>query len=279
MRAWYGPRPAVWQGVVARRGLIVRRRARALLPSDRVAGLGAVAFGALFVAQAVVALVHGGWAQIGVDFDLYRDATARWLAGGGFYLERQLAGPYHVLYGDVLYPPPILLLLLPFQVLPLGLWYAIPLLVTAWMVQWWQPTRQAWLAIAICLWFPITGGVTLHANPAMWVMAAVALGTRWAAASPLVLLKFTVVPFALVGVGRRAWWAGLGGLVVASLLFLPMWPDYLRVVLNARPELGLLYSVLEFPMLAIPVLAWLGGRRRPPNGARHGTAGAHGRAG
>jgi hypothetical protein len=40
-----------------------------------------------------------------------------------------------------------------------------------------------------------------------------------------------------------------------------MWLDWVTTVLNARGG-GLLYSVLEAPMLALPLVAWLG-RTRP----------------
>ena len=49
----------------------------------------------------------------GKDVALYRDAASRWLAGGPFYEPRQLAGPYEVAHGDILYPP-------------VGLWLFVP---------------------------------------------------------------------------------------------------------------------------------------------------------
>ena len=55
---------------------------------------------------------------IGVDYLLYRDAAARWLAGGPFFEPYQLAGPYPISAGDILYPPVALWLFVPFTVLP-----------------------------------------------------------------------------------------------------------------------------------------------------------------
>ena len=63
----------------------------------------------------------------GVDFLLYRDAAARWLAGGPYFEPYQLAGPYPITAGDVLYPPVALWLFVPFTVLPAVLWWAIPI--------------------------------------------------------------------------------------------------------------------------------------------------------
>src|SRR5688500_15477068 len=58
-----------------------------------------------------------------IDFDLYLNATRRWLAGGSYFEPYQLAGPYAIRMGDVLYPPNVLLLLIPFTVLPAILWW------------------------------------------------------------------------------------------------------------------------------------------------------------
>lgn len=72
---------------------------------------------------------------IGVDFVLYRDVAARWLAGGPYFEPYQLAGAYDIRAGDVLYPPVGLVLFVPFAVLPAALawplWWAVPLGATA----------------------------------------------------------------------------------------------------------------------------------------------------
>ncbi len=223
--------------------------------------LGTVLFMGLFVAQWGQFLLGGGTANIGVDYTLYMDATRSWLAGTGFYLPFQLEGPYEILHGVVLYPPTILLLLVPFTFLPAVLWWAIPIALTTWIAIWHRPAPWAWFLMAACLWLPITGVRLLHGNPGIWVTAAVALGTRFAWPSVFVLLKFTLAPFALIGVRHRSWWIALAGLVLVSLLFLPMWLDYLLVVRNGSSG-GILYSVTEVPMVAIPAIGWLGRRRR-----------------
>ena len=69
---------------------------------------------------------------VGIDADIYFDAAESWLADGTWYLPRQLAGPYGIEYGDVLYPPILLYLLVPFRILPFALWWAIPIAATAW---------------------------------------------------------------------------------------------------------------------------------------------------
>ena len=65
--------------------------------------------GALIVNPAYVRWLEG------IDADIYFTATQTWLQDGQWYLPRQLAGPYGIEYGDVLYPPILLYLLVPFQ--------------------------------------------------------------------------------------------------------------------------------------------------------------------
>ena len=228
---------------------------------DRLLVVLAVLSAGLFVATWAQFLANGGVTNVGVDYQLYDDATARWLGGGPFYLPHQVSGPYVITHGDVLYPPPILILLVPFAVLPAVLWWLVPMAVTGFIVVGYRPHPWAWLAMSICLLFPITGVKILHGNPALWFGAAIAAGTRLAWPSVLVLLKPTLLPFAFIGVRRREWWLGLAGLAVVSLAFLPMWLDYVSVLLNGRSELGLLYSLNEVPMVVIPVIAWIGRRR------------------
>jgi hypothetical protein len=217
-----------------------------------------------------------GTSKWAVDYILYHDAADRWLAGDGFYLARQLQGPYEVLHGDVLYPPTILVLLVPFAVLPAFLWWAIPIAIIAAVVVWHEPHPIAWALLAFCLWFPITGVKVIHGNPVLWMTAALAMGTVFGWPSVLVVLKPILAPFALVGAWSRRWWLALGGVVAISLLFLPMWGDYVRVLQNARTPAGPLYSINEVPMLAIPVIAWLGRARRrgrrPPSPATDAAA-------
>ncbi len=90
------------------------------------------------------------------------------------------------------------------------------------------------------------------------------------------MLKPTLAPFALIGINRRSWWIALGALVAVSLVFLPLWADAIRVLVDARGERGLLYSAIEIPMVAIPVIAWIGGRYSPLAALRRRVASAPG---
>jgi hypothetical protein len=232
--------------------------------SSAIGWLIAGVFAAATVLEWIPWVAQGGDGTVGMDFVLYRDAAQRWLSGGPFYQPYQLAGPYVVSPGDILYPPPTLILFAPFTVLPAVLWWAIPLVVTGWLVWWHRPSPLAWAGIAIGLWFPTTGVTLVHGNPFLWAAMAVALSTRWHWPGVFVVLKPTLLPFAAINLRNRSWWIALGGLVVLCLPFAAMWPDYITVLRNAKDPSGIAYSLGQFPYLAVPVFAWLGSTRRIP---------------
>lgn len=195
--------------------------------------------------------------RLGTDLSLYLRATERWIAGGGFYPERQLAGPYDIVgLGEILYPPPAILLFLPFLALPAFIWWLVPVSVIAAVLWHWRPSILAWPVLAFLLWWPRTNQDLLTGNPAIWIAAFAALGTVWAWPSVLVLLKPTLAPAALIGIRRRGWWIGLAAFGLLALLFLPMWFDYARVLLDARHPHGWLYSMSELPMVLVGLVAW-----------------------
>jgi hypothetical protein len=201
----------------------------------------------------------------GVDFVLYRDVAHRWLAGGPYFEPYQLAGPYGVRAGDVLYPPVALWLFVPFAVLPevaaWFFWWMVPLGAIAWVIWQLHPRPDVWPILAACVAWPTTLLKIWTGNPVIWCVAALALGTLYHWPSVFVLLKTSLFPFALFGANRRSWWIALGVLVVVSLPFGGLWTDWVTSVVNSRGA-GVLYSALEVPMLLLPVVAWLGRRRR-----------------
>jgi hypothetical protein len=224
---------------------------------------------ALLVVGVIVDLVTLGPALataqgyiLGGDFVLYRDSASRWLADGGFYWPYQLVGPYPVVAAEILYPPVVLALCLPFTVLPAVLWWILPLWAIVGAIYYWRPRPWALGAIAICAGsYPSI--VILHqGNPVIWISAFLALGTRWPAYSALVLLKPSLFPFALLGARHRGWWIVTAVLAAMSLLLLPMTLDWLHALLNiSGGRSGLLYSWPEIPVVAIPLVAWAGRHR------------------
>jgi len=238
---------------------------------DRPAVAAVLSIAVFAIPVLFVALIpHPLEQPFGVDFQLYRDASTRWLAGGSFYEPYQLAGPYEIRAGDVLYPPVALWLFVPFavatpapwSVVAAVAWWAIPLGVVAAAVAVLRPRPLVWPLIALCVANPTTLLKIWTGNPVIWSMAAMALaviGTSRATA-PFVLVKPSLAPFALFGVRRRSWWLGFLVLVGLSLPFGALWANWVASVVNSRGG-GFLYSSLEAPMLALPLVAWLGRRR------------------
>jgi hypothetical protein len=218
-----------------------------------------------------LAVPHPLEQPIGVDFQLYRNATARWLGGGPFYESYQLAGPYPISAGDILYPPVALWLFVPFAALsgPLAgvaavAWWLIPLGIVGGVVVALRPRPLVWPLLALCASNPTSILKVWTGNPVIWSMAAVALAVVGSSrfTAPFVLLKPSLAPFALFGIRRRSWWAGAVVLAVMSAPFLVggLWAHWVTTLANSRGG-GLLYSSLEAPMLLLPLVAWLGRRR------------------
>ena len=230
------------------------------------------------IAIAVLTLAVTGWivaltsspswfaGSFAIDYGIYMDALARWASGGTWYQARQLAGPYPIQLGDVLYPPVLIYLLVPFRTLGPWLWTIIPGLITGWVVWRHRPGPWAWVLIAACIAWPYSPAKFVFGNPVIWATAAVALGTIWWWPSALAVLKPTIIPFALIGLRDRRWWIVIGVLGLLSLPFLAATLIYPQVLLDAQPNPvdgrgGPFYSITEFPLLAIPIFAWLGRTR------------------
>jgi hypothetical protein len=238
---------------------IAGRRVAIGLPHSRSGAL-ALSVAAFAIPLAfVLAIPHPLEQPFGVDFQLYRDVAARWLSGGGYFEPYQVAGPYDIAAGDVLYPPVALWLFVPFTVLPepiaAALWWGLPVAAVTFAIWRLRPRPESWPLIALCLAWPTTLLKTWTGNPVIWAVAALALGTLWAWPSVFVVLKASLAPFALFGAWRRSWWVAAVALVVASLPFGGLWGDWVASVVNSRGG-GVLYSSLEVPMLLLPIVAW-----------------------
>ena len=230
---------------------------------DLVALTLTAVFLGLLVADLVPLLPNLDPAKIAIDYHLYIEATRRFFTEGTYYLPSQIAGPYPTDPGVILYPPPFTLIVAPFLVLPWIFWWAVPIGIVVGVVVYHRPRVVAWPFIAACLWFPGTTVMIVAGNPTMLFVAGVALATGWAVFGPLVLLKPSLFPFALIGIRRRVWWLGLAILVLVSVPFGAMWLDYVKVLTNARQPLGLLYNFAQVPTMLLPVAAWAGRSHRP----------------
>ena len=217
------------------------------------------------VAQLLLGLPYAnlGGTDWGGDLRGYVEATRSWLAGDGFYLQRQLNGPYPIELGDVLYPPTALYLFLPFLVLPYQLWWVVAVGVLGFVVWSWRPALWAVASILVCLAFPNQPVLYFRGAPVIVFAALVAAALRWKWPGALILLKPSILPFALIGIRTRGWWITAGILLVLTLPLIPLIPDWLRAVLDARGPDGWLYSVKDLPLLMVPVIAYLGRTRDP----------------
>jgi hypothetical protein len=245
------------------------------VPWDRVARIATFAV----MAVAILALVaqvlaefpytNLGGADWGADLRGYVEASRSWVAGHGFYLQRQLHGPYPIELGDVLYPPTALYLFIPFLVLPYQLWWVLAVGLLSYVIWSWRPALWAVASILVCLAFPDQPVLYFRGAPVIVFAALVAAALRWKWPGALILLKPSILPFALIGIRTRGWRITAGILLVLTLPVILLIPDWLRAVLDARGPDGWLYSVKDLPLLMVPVIAYLGRTRNPQVTFRH----------
>ena len=225
------------------------------------------------VAATIVLLVFAAWEgsivlhaaaargdePIGQDFSLYLGRAASWLEGDGFYLPRQLTGtPYNVQVGDAVYPPTILLILLPFRVLPAALWWLVPIAVTAVSIARLRPAPWSWPILAAIMCYPRMWLLLIYGNPAMWALAALAASTVWVWPGVFTMIKLTLAPFGLVGAWNRSWWRAAAVAVLLSVPFGTLWFDYLRAIMNARNGFGADYLIGDWPIAVAIIVVSVG---------------------
>lgn len=212
-----------------------------------------------------ILVAQRGVGMFGYDFTLYMDATRRWLSGGAFYPPEQVAGQFSDYWGQILYPPHALALFVPFTVLPSLLWFAIPPVVTLWVL--WVHRPKPWAVGVILLLltaFPLSLLPYIAGTPTTWIVMFAALSTIWPWTSALVWFKPSVFPFALAGIRDKRWWIVSGLFAVSTLAMLPLVGDWIATVTKVRgtESGGLLYSLENVPLLLIPWIATWGSRSR-----------------
>jgi hypothetical protein len=252
--------------------------AKTTSPSD---GQIAVLFVSLVLAASAVgiltarAVVVGWHGPVGQDLDLYLGFTRSWLAGNGWYLPQQLAGPYVVeaINGNM-YPPVLLYLTVPFALgLPVVLWWMIPVGIVAFTFWRVRPAPWAWCVVAFAFVYARTWTLIISGNPSMWALAFAVAGTAWGWPAVGTALKLTLAPLALIGIRRRSWWVALAAAVTTALPFGPLWLDYITALGNATSERGFGYLMGEWPIaLALVTAAASAGRPLSNVGTRAGGA-------
>ena len=201
-------------------------------PIGRVIGLTIIGVEILWVAYVIA--VSLGNPSFGLDYRWHVEAAQRLLDTGTPYLPFELAGPFVIGDGAILYPPTAFLLFIPFIWLPAVLWWAIPIAILAYGLWWHHPPLWAWVVIMTILAFDKSLNVYVFGNPSMWLVAAVAAGTVWRWPFVFVFAKPTFAPIAFLGVRRRSWWVALAVLGVASLLL----PARLVRLVHGRAQFG-----------------------------------------
>jgi hypothetical protein len=215
-----------------------------------VVGLAQFAFGMMGPGQHIV----------GLDIGHYLEATRRWMETGSPYIPAEVAGPFLIAPDTFLHPPIAVYLFAPFLVLPLVLWWAIPIGIVAWSILDWRPADWTWPVIAALLALSRFMIPLIVGNTDLWAWAAIAAGLRWGWPAVLAAIKPSLIFFALIGVRRRSWWIAALSLLIACLPFGGQWADWISVLRNAPKDLS--YSIPNVPWLAVPILAWLA-RARP----------------
>jgi hypothetical protein len=208
----------------------------------------------------------GEWAFANGDLGAYLDGARRFLATGSPYLPEQITGYWHLEPHSFINPPSALLLFLPFLAVPSFVWWFIPVVGTAWVILHLKPVPWTWPLIAICLAWPRSQGALLTGNTDMWATFFVALGCLYGWPFVLLVIKPTFAPFGVLGARRRSTWIAAALVALAMLPLLNLWIDYISVIRNT--DVGLRYSVLNLPLVAIPVIAQMGRATGTLPGAR-----------
>ena len=237
--------------------------AHAALVSTTV--LVAVAGTAAYAYLAAMALAGD---SLGIDLRFVLVLGQRWIDTGTMYLPYQLSGPYPVNPPSVdqvpgLYPPaagPVFaaLTLVPFPLLAVA-WFAVPVAIVIATLREWRPAVVSWpILIALTAW-PTSAVIIVCGGTTMWAAVLVALALRGVRGPvALLLLKPTLLPFAIIGVRSRSFWLTAAAIAVVTLL--GPWRDYVTVVQNAE---GLDYAAWSVPIMLAPFVAWVAKRTAP----------------
>jgi hypothetical protein len=226
-----------------------------------------LAFAAAMWAAKFGAFVRAG--ALGIDYRTFVVVGHRLLEDGTPYLAYQ-AQPYLALPevfrqpADVpfLYPPPFALVGVALTVVPWPVWWIVPIGIVAWTLASWKPAPWAWPILALALTHPGLASVVAVGGSSMWAVALVFAGLRWGWPAVLIVLKPSLVPFALLGLRRRSGWVAVAVMGVVSLAMLPLWVEYATAITNAT-DVRWWYSLGDLPLLLVPLMAYLASRHQP----------------
>jgi hypothetical protein len=207
---------------------------------------------------------------VGWDLTAYLEFARRFLDTGSMYLPSQISGayigqPYWLPTAELpsLYPPHAVGLFVPFLFLPGLLWWLIPMGSVAAAITYWRPAPWSWPLVALLsLNVDTTSGVIVG-NTMMWLVAFVAGGLMFGWPAVLITIKPSVIPFAILGIRDRRWWAAALIAAAVSAMMIPEWLRYGTALQNAQTTLA--YSLDSVPVMLMPVIAWLARTREAPH--------------
>lgn len=197
--------------------------------------------------------------ELGYDARLFVSFGQRFLDTGQWYFPAQFEGRY-LAEGIVnLYPPLAVYLFVPFTVLPLVLWWAIPLGILAWHIWTCRPAPWTWPILALIAGLIPTLGALFYGGSSLWSVAFLTIGLRHPWAAALVGFKPTDAVMWVFYVRRKAFWIGLGVLILAALPFGSLWAEWWTAIGNIEGG-SPLRNVYGLPLLSVPLIVWLGAR-------------------
>ncbi len=229
----------------------------------------AVVLGA-FALQQLILVNQGQPALLASDVVKgYLPGAQRFLDTGSPYLPEQLAGAWTLDVHSFIHPPAALPIFVPFLVLPLPLWWVLPVGLAVVAIGRLRPAPWTWPLMALCLCWPRSTGSILAGNSDLWAMAAVAAGAVWGWPVVMLLAKPTLAPLGLVGVGHRSTGYAILAAAAFVLVTITLWAQWWTVIGNAGLQWW--YSLLNVPLVALPAIAYLGRTRAHPSAAEPGS--------
>ncbi len=155
----------------------------------------------------------------------------------------------------------MLILFVPFTVLPPAIWLVVPPAVTVAAILTHRPGWWAWAGmLALLAIDPLQVLSYSSGTPTTWFVMLMAIATHHPWVSAFIVAKPSLLPFGLVGIYDRRWWAVIAGLVLVSLVLLPMTFAWITAMRNVQ-DAGLFYAFVNVPLMLLPLVACVGRRR------------------